>query len=356
MCGVIRCMPALVLLIWGHGEAVASSLSPGDILTANFFGGGSIIRVDPITGAQAVVASGGNFRALSGIALDPSGAIFVTDLIQDEIIRVDPATGIQTVVAAGNNLIFPVGIAIDAADDLLVADRSAHEIIRINPITGEQVVVSAGGNLNGMSSGPDGIAIDAAGNIVVSSDRSGVPGFGIIVRVNPVTGAQTVISEGGSLSSLNAIAIDMAGNYWVTNGFGSIIRVNSSTGAQSVVSSGGSLVIPIGIAIDAEGRILTDSAPNPPGVSRIIRVDPVTGSQTILSSGGALLGPAGIAVVPSQAPEPSTILPCGIGLFAVWGIRRRGRSLSPSAHDCGRGNTRERRNLTLGNSRPSYDQ
>src|SRR6185369_8246789 len=205
---MLRRLGVVVLLMWIHGAAVASPfLSSGDILTANFFGGGSIIRVDPITGAQAVVASGGNFRALSGIALDRSGAIFVTDLLQDEIIRVDATTGTQTVVSAGNNLLFPVGIAIDAAGNLLVADRSAHEIIRIDPITGAQVVVSAGGNLSGNLAGPNGIAIDAAGYIVVSSDRSGVPGSGVIIRVDPVTGAQTVISEGGSLSSLNAIAI-----------------------------------------------------------------------------------------------------------------------------------------------------
>ncbi|HTS65856.1 MAG TPA: hypothetical protein VMH28_27730, partial [Candidatus Acidoferrales bacterium] len=115
MRAVSQCRLALVLLIWAHGEAVAGLLSPGDILTANFFAGGSIVRVDPLTGTQAVIASDGNFRALSGIALDPSGAIFVTDLIQDEIIRVDAATGAQTVVSAGNNLLFPVGIAIDAA-------------------------------------------------------------------------------------------------------------------------------------------------------------------------------------------------------------------------------------------------
>jgi len=272
MRAVSQCRLALVLLIWAHGEAVAGLLSPGDILTANFFAGGSIVRVDPLTGTQAVIASDGNFRALSGIALDPSGAIFVTDLIQDEIIRVDAATGAQTVVSAGNNLLFPVGIAIDAADNLLVADRTAHAIIRINSTTGAQAVVSAGGSLSGdVGAGPNGIAIDAAGDIVVASARSGARDAGVVVRVDPLTGAQTVISEGGSLGSLNAIAIDAAGNYWVADGFGSIIRVNSTTGAQSVVSSDGSLAIPLGIAFDAAGGIVTDSAPNPPGVSSIIR-------------------------------------------------------------------------------------
>jgi len=140
----MRCMlqsiAALSLLFCSQGKVVADAvLSPGDILTANF-GGNSITQVNPMTGAQAVVSSGGNFSAPLGIAIDSSGSIIVTDVIHDEIIRVDPATGAQTIISSDNNLIFPAGITIAAAGDLLVADRTAHEVIRIDPITGAQAV------------------------------------------------------------------------------------------------------------------------------------------------------------------------------------------------------------------------
>jgi hypothetical protein len=141
----------------------------------------------------------------------------------------------------------------------------------------------------------------------VAGTHSGAPDAGFIVRVDPTTGAQAVVSEGGSLGGLNAIAIDAAGNLLVGDGFGSIIRVDPTTGAQSVVSSGGNLSIPLGIAIDRGGKIVTDSIPPGTRSGSIIRIDPITGAQTIVSSGGSLQGPAGIAIVPVTPISPPVI-------------------------------------------------
>lgn len=58
-------------------EAGAVTLSPGDILVAdiNAFGGpGGIIRVDPVTGAQTTVSSGGSFVAPTAVAMITSAA------------------------------------------------------------------------------------------------------------------------------------------------------------------------------------------------------------------------------------------------------------------------------------------
>ena len=52
--------------------AKAVTLNPGDILVAdlNAFGGpGAIFRVDPTTGAQTTISSGGNFVGPAGIAI-----------------------------------------------------------------------------------------------------------------------------------------------------------------------------------------------------------------------------------------------------------------------------------------------
>jgi len=286
-------------------------LSPGDILTANFFDS-SITRVDPITGAQSVVSSGGNLFAALGIAIDAAGNILTTSepLLSGvvSIVQVDPTTGAQKIISSGNNLRFPVGITIDAGGELLVADRSAHAVIQIDPITGSQKIISSGGNFNApVGSGPNGIAIDPAGNILVAGERGPTPGSGYIVRVDPTTGAQTVVSEGGILNAPNAIAIDAAGNFLVADGTGNIIRVNPITGLQSVVSSGDNLSIPLGIAIDRRGKIVTNSIPPGTRSGSIIRIDPITGAQTIVSSGGSLQGPAGIAIVPVTPISPPVI-------------------------------------------------
>jgi hypothetical protein len=74
---------------------------------------------------------------------------------------------------------------------IIVGNAGANEILRIDPSTGAQTVVSAGGSL----SYPSGIAIDAAGNILVANYHANS-----IVTVNPATGAQTPVSNGGDLN------------------------------------------------------------------------------------------------------------------------------------------------------------
>ena len=94
-----------------------------------------------------------------------------------------------------------------------------------------------------------------------------------------------------------------------------MIAVDPVTGAQTVLSQGGSLSTPFGIAVDAAGRILvadTSAAFGGDGQGAVIAVDPVTGAQTILSRADNFINPSGIAVVPEQAavvPEPASLLP-----------------------------------------------
>lgn len=80
-------------------------------------------------------------------------------------------------------------------------------------------------------------------------------------------------------------------------GVSAIVRVDPVSGVQTVVSSGGSLVNPNGVATDAAGDIIVADE-SAFGSGGIIRVDPSTGVQTTISSGGLFQGPAGVAVAP----------------------------------------------------------
>src|SRR3989304_1386151 len=105
----------LMLTFVGHAKAVA--LKRGDIIIADP-GAHAVIRIDPATGAQTVISSGGNFVEPLGLTVDPRGQILVVDaglFGTGKVIRGDPLTGAQTVVSAGGLFVRPFALTIDAA-------------------------------------------------------------------------------------------------------------------------------------------------------------------------------------------------------------------------------------------------
>jgi hypothetical protein len=85
-------------------------------------------------------------------------------------------------------------------------------------------------------------------------------------------------------------------------GTGGVIRVDPVTGAQTVISSGGFFVSPRGVAIDRNGDILVADISAFGGSGGVIRVNATTGAQSVVSSGGRFVDPEGIMVVPSPVP------------------------------------------------------
>ncbi len=109
----------LVLVLGLATPALAVDLKAGDILVTdpNAFGfTGGVIKVDPGTGAQTKVSSGGFFVDPFGIALDAAGQILVADErafgLHGGVIKVDPGTGAQTKVSSDQLFDGPQGIAV----------------------------------------------------------------------------------------------------------------------------------------------------------------------------------------------------------------------------------------------------
>lgn len=174
--------------------------------------------------------------------------------------------------------------------EIVVSDSPAQAIFRVDPLTGAKTVLSSGGHPQGITIGGDGIVIAADADAKT------------IFKVDPVTGAQTVISSGGNFVSPYGVLLEACGTIIVVDAraggdpLGAIIRVDPVTGAQKVLSSGGYLVLPTGVALDAGSNVIVAAQgifPSVPG--SVIRVDPVTGAQTVLSSGGSLSSPTSIA-------------------------------------------------------------
>jgi hypothetical protein len=98
-----------------------------------------------------VLASSAQLNLPTGVAVDSSGNIFIADTLNQRIRRVDGVTNEITTVAGngafgfngdnpnatGARLSFPLGVAVDAAGNVLIADSLSHRVRLVNMQSGE---------------------------------------------------------------------------------------------------------------------------------------------------------------------------------------------------------------------------
>jgi DNA-binding beta-propeller fold protein YncE len=325
--------PLLAVLLM-PGTASAAPGDPYVVYTANSFASGAVIlRTEPGSGALVEVSRNGPqgnlFQRPYDLALERSGALIVADLgspcifeiggepctADGRVIRVDPLTGNQSLVASGNQLVDPAGVAIGPGGEIWIADNLAPDdngrIVRIDPSTGAQTTVAEGGRLDL----PFGIAIEPGGSLVVSNRESParIPRacnpVGSVVRVDPVTGDQQLVSQAGDIALPLGLAVQSDGSLVVANecpDHGGLIRVDPLGGAQSELTSNNDedvLVTPERIAFDPGGALLvSDFNLGPDSDGGIVRVDPATGTQSLVRAGELFNHPLGIAAVVNRPP------------------------------------------------------
>ncbi|PQJ13050.1 hypothetical protein CJD36_004720 [Flavipsychrobacter stenotrophus] len=188
-------------------------------------------------------------------------------------------------LAISANLYTPSGIAFDAAGNLYIADADNNRIRKVNTsgyistIAGSTFGFSGDGGAAGLSklARPEGVAIDATGNIYIADGGNQrirkINTSGIISTIagNGLTG---FAGDGGAATSArfqtpNGIAVDASGNIYVadngnfrirkinTSGIISTVAGNASTGygADGVAATATPLSMVTGVAVDASGNI-----------------------------------------------------------------------------------------------------
>jgi DNA-binding beta-propeller fold protein YncE len=226
------------------------------------------------------------------------------------VFRLTAAKGTATKVSSGGDFTTPIGIAVDGKGAIVVADADAFGgqggVIRIDPETGEQKMLSTAQEPAGSPALREiGIALEANGSIIVVEQSLGGgmhQANGRVTRINPKTGARKVVCTGGVFASPAGVAIEADGNILVADtaafgGSGGVVRIDPKKGKQTKVSSAGVFVSPIAVAVEADGTILVADADAFATKGGVIRVDPSTGAQKKLASGGKFTGPRGAAVV-----------------------------------------------------------
>lgn len=163
------------------GSQLIRRIDPAGNVTT-FVGNGHAINA-PGTG------TGASIYAPLGLAIDSKGNLFASSAAGHTILAITPSGGVSIFAGGpipghadgqGTAASFrsPYGLCIDAQDNLYVADKGNHRIRKITPAGVVSTVAgSSAGYLdaNGTSAqfdAPYGIALDAAGNLLVSDGKN----------------------------------------------------------------------------------------------------------------------------------------------------------------------------------------
>ena len=267
-----------------------------------------------------------------GIAVEEDGDLLVVDtnaLSGGALIRIDPETGTRSLVSANGNpaggpaFAFPTGLALEADGDILVI--SGAGVIRVDPDSGTRSAVSANGNPAGAPgfAEPFGIAVEADGGIMVTDDMAFTYATGGVIGVDPASGARTTVSanlapaQPPAFVDPEGIAVEAAGPLVVADPAvvgavgGALLRVNPASGRRALLSANGSpsggasFIATVGVALEADGDIVVaDAGDLAMADGQVIRVDPGNGKRTLVSGSGKPAGnpilesPVALAVVP----------------------------------------------------------
>jgi sugar lactone lactonase YvrE len=148
----------------------------------------SIISIAP--GRQPeVFAQGPLLQVPMDVVVGPDGALYVADALAG-IIRIDPVTRGQAVLAQGNYLHQPIGITTDGKRTGYVADANGRCVVAIDLQTGSQKLVA----MNGLLTTPVAVAVSSNGTLLVS-DPDAFNLDGGIMMIN-ADGSQTPLVQG----------------------------------------------------------------------------------------------------------------------------------------------------------------
>ena len=223
------------------------------------------------------------------------------------------ATGYADGAGAAARFVTPQGIAVDTAGNVYVADKSAQTIRKISP-TGVVTTLAGSPTVRGSADGtgaaasfndPAAVAVDAAGVVYVVDNGPTVRRItpaGVVTTIAGGAGRVGAVDGPGSVASFRfpqGITVDAAGNLYVADAGNAVIRKITSAGVVSTIAGtagatgtvdgqGGAarFTLPTGIAVDASGIVFVADLNG----HAIRRIDTAGNVTTVVGTADGLRG------------------------------------------------------------------
>ncbi len=313
--------------------------------------------ITTVAGNGSGTYSGDNVPALQagmnpyGVAVDQAGNIYIADVTNYLVRKVDTSGIVHTVAgclpnmlsacipnllgnggAATSAVVFVYNVAVDSAGNLYIADSGHSSIRKVTP--GGTLSTVAGNGTQGYNgdgipalsaelNGPNGLAVDAAGNIYIADVLNNR-----IRKVDPSGTISTVAGNGNfgfagegvpggsaELSNPQYIALDSAGNLYISDSINFRVRKLTAQGIISTVAGNGNPltsgdggpalaagIAPLGIAVDGAGNIFISQG------NSIIRKIDTNGNINTIAGGG----PGGFGGDNGPSTQASLLGPNGL--------------------------------------------
>jgi len=247
----------------------------------------------------------GDLDDARGLAISPTGDVFVSDFADSEILRFNAAGTFMGVFASGAAIQTPFDLAFGTGGDLYVGSSGNDAVIRLDALTGASLGPFTSGNpqpIGGphyMVFGPELIVTDIAGRVF---------------RFNATTGAWIATSF---FDNPEGVAFDPSNNLYIAQRISNnvIRRVGGPGGAiEEIIPMGGFAGSPADLAIGPEGLLYVLSS------TAIYRFDVSGPAGVLVDSFGS--GGEYIAFTANAVPEPRSFALVGVA-FALLAWRRR---------------------------------